>query len=212
MSMQFEIEVEPREELGKCASRRLRHADKIPAVIYGAEDEPQSVVVDHTALMRNLEHEAFYSHILTIKLGKKKIKAVLKDLQRHPSKPRLLHADFLRVSEKEKIRMHVPLHFINEEKSPAVKVSKGIVTHMATNVEVSCLAKDLPEYIEVDLSQLEEGQTVHLSEINLPQGVELTALLAGSDQPLASVHIPRSAGEEEAAPAAAAEAPSSGEE
>jgi len=193
MSEQFDIQAETRTATGKGVSRRLRRDNRLPGVLYGAGKGPESVTLDHDSMLINLKHEAFYSHILTIHIGGKKERVVLKDLQRHPSKPILLHIDFMRIGDKEKIRMNVPLHFVNAEQSPAVKVSKGIVTHMMTNVEIACLAKNLPEYIEVDLSSLKEGDTVHLSDIALPEGVEITALVSGHDQGVAAVHIPRSA-------------------
>lgn len=207
---QFEIIAEPRSKLGKGESRRLRRAHKVPAVIYGAGKAPESLTLDHEAIKRNLEQEAFYSHVLTLKIGDKQEKVVLKDLQRHPCKPKILHVDLQRVSETEKMRMHVPLHFVGAEQSPAIKIAKAIVNHLMTNVEISCRAEDLPEYIEVDLSQLQEGDTVHLADVSLPKGVEL---VTAKDQAIAAVHVPRGVTEDEATEAGEAaptEEPSAG--
>jgi large subunit ribosomal protein L25 len=191
-NVDFNITAEVRNDMGKGASRRLRREGKFPAVIYGGADAPQSLSLDHNAMVHNLENEAFYSHILTLEIDGKKQKAVLKDLQRHPAKPVLLHADFMRVSDKEKIKMHVPLHFINEDQAPGLKVG-GVVTHNMTEVEVQCLPKDLPEYLEVDLAGVEMEQILHLTNIKLPAGVELVELLHGEshDQAIAAIHKTR---------------------
>lgn len=188
----FNITAEVRNDMGKGASRRLRREGKFPAVIYGGPDAPLSLSLDHNAMVHNLENEAFYSHILTLDIDGKKQKAVLKDLQRHPAKPVLLHADFMRVSDKEKIKMHVPLHFINEDQAPGLKVG-GVVTHNMTEVEILCLPKDLPEYLEVDLAGVEMEQILHLTDIKLPAGVELLELLHGEghDQAIAAIHKTR---------------------
>jgi large subunit ribosomal protein L25 len=197
-TVDFNITAEVRSDLGKGASRRLRHEGKVPAVIYGAEKDPVSLTLDHDNLFHHLENEAFYSHILTIDVAGTKEKAVLKDLQRHPSKPIIMHADFMRVSEKEKLKMHVPLHFINEEEAPGVKQG-GIVTHNITEVEVQCLPKDLPEYLEVDLTGLEIEQILHLTDVKLPAGVELVELLHGEEhnQAVAAIHKTRASKEAE---------------
>lgn len=199
MQKSFEINAELRTDKGKGASRRLRRTDKVPAIIYGGKQDAQSITVDHTELMLHLEHEAFYSHILSVKVDGKAEKAILRDLQRHPSKPRVLHADFLRVSETEKLRMNVPLHFMNADISVGVKDEGGVVSHLSTEVEVSCLAKDLPEYIEVDLANLELGQAIHLSELKLPSGVELVELSHGEahDQAIVNIHKAKKVVEEE---------------
>jgi len=145
--------------------------------------------VNHNELLKQLENEAFYSHILTVELDGKTEQAVLKDLQRHPAKPFILHLDLMRVSAGEKIRVNVPLHFIGEDVAPGVKIGGGIVTHAVTEVEVSCLPKDLPEYIEVDLSALELGESLHLSDLKLPPGVELVQLLQGEEHDVAVAAI-----------------------
>jgi large subunit ribosomal protein L25 len=188
----FNLSAEVRTDLGKGASRRLRHANKVPAIIYGGDKEPVSITLEHLKLLHNLDHEAFYSHILTIDLNGKKEKAVLKDLQRHPAKPVILHADFLRVSDTEMLKMHVPLHFINEAQAPGVKVG-GVLTHNITEVEVQCLPNDLPEYLEVDMAGVELEQIIHLSDINLPKGVELVEMQHGEghNQAVAAIHKTR---------------------
>jgi large subunit ribosomal protein L25 len=199
MSESFVIEAEPRTDLGKGASRRLRQEGKVPGVIYGAGKEPASISLEQNVLLHQLENEAFFSHILTVKVGKKEEQAILKDLQRHPSKPIVLHVDLQRVSAKEKIRVHVPLHFLNEDSAPGVKAG-GLVSHHITEVEVSCLPKDLPEFIEVDLGGMDLDTNVHLSDISLPSGVELVELSHGEghDQSVVTIHLPRGAKEEEA--------------
>ncbi|MFO7603923.1 MAG: 50S ribosomal protein L25/general stress protein Ctc [Gammaproteobacteria bacterium] len=197
MAENFILEAEPRNDLGKGASRRLRRTGKVPAILYGAGKEPTSITLNHNELMHHLDNEAFFSHILTVKLNGKEDSAILKDVQRHPSKPIINHIDLQRVSAKEKIRVQVPLHFINEEQCPGVKEG-GLVTHSVTDVEVSCLPKDLPEFIEVDLIGLEMNGIFHMTDIQPPKGVELVELTHGADhdQPVASVHLPRGAKED----------------
>ncbi len=192
----FVLEAEVRNDMGKGASRRLRHTGKIPAVIYGGSKEPVSLSLDHISLLHKLENEAFFSHILTVKVGGAEESAIIKDLQRHPSKPTVLHMDLLRVSATETFRVHVPLHFINEEQSPGV-AEGGLVTHSITEIEISCLPKDLPEYLEVDLNGLGLDSIVHMSDIKLPAGIEIVELTHGEghDQPVASIHMPRAAKE-----------------
>lgn len=215
-SESFVLEAEVRTDLGKSASRRLRRMDKVPAILYGAGKEPTSLSVDHNPLLHKLENEAFFSHILTVKVGGKEENAILKDLQRHPSKPIVLHMDLLRVSMSEKIRVHIPLHFINEEQSPGVKEG-GLVTHSMTETEIICMPKELPEFLEVDLSSLGLDGIIHLTDIKLPAGVEIVELTHGEghDQPVASIHMPRAAkevGEEAPAAEGGEEAAAGGEE
>jgi large subunit ribosomal protein L25 len=197
-NVDFTLTAEVRNDMGKGASRRLRRQGLVPAIIYGAGQDPININIEHDSLFHHLEHEAFFSHILTIDVAGKKEKAVLKDLQRHPAKPILMHADFMRVSDKEKLKMSVPLHFINEDVSPGVKKG-GLVTHNITEVEVQCLPKDLPEFLEVDLAGLDMEQVLHLTDIKLPKGVELTELLHGADhnQPIAAIHKTRASKESE---------------
>ena len=140
MSIDFNVTAETRKDVGKGASRRLRHAGKIPGVLYGAGKDAVSLTMSHDEMFHHLEHEAFYSHILRVSVDGKAEKAVLKDVQRHPGKPKIMHVDFQRVSETEKLHMHVPLHFINEDTAPGVKVGGGIVSHLMAGVDIHCLA------------------------------------------------------------------------
>jgi len=214
---QFELVAEKREDVGKGASRRLRHADKIPGIVYGADKEPTMLTLDHNVVMHSLENEAFYSSILTLNIGKDSEKVVLKDLQRHPYKNRLMHIDLLRINENEALTMRVPLHFINEEKAKGVKEGGGVISHTLTEVDVVCLPKDLPEYIEVDMLEVTLDQTVHVSDLVLPEGVQLYSLLHGGDASLsvAAIHAPKASSAdaaEDAAAEAADEASAEGEE
>lgn len=185
----FELSIEPRNSFGKGQTRRLRRLDKkVPATVYGAGKPPLSIMLTHHQLDKALQNEAFYSHILTLKLDGAEEKVVLKDLQRHPSKPLIMHADFLRISATEKLTMHIPLHFTHEDVAPGVKLQNGIISHMLSEVEVRCLPADLPEYIEVDLSQLNLDETIHLSNLKLPKGVELLALSHHDDRPVVNIH------------------------
>lgn len=205
MNVSFELNAQIRAGAGKGASRRLRREYKVPAILYGGGKEPQPVVLDHNELARKLEHEAFYSHILNVKVGERVERAVLRDLQRHPYKPVIMHVDLQRVSETEELRMRVPLHFIGADIAPGVKQAGGVVSHAMVDVEVACLPKDLPEYIEVDVSQLNIGEAIHLSALNLPADVKLVELLHGGpdhDLPVVAIHHARVA-EVEAAPAEA---------
>jgi len=198
MTTTFELKAEPRSDVGKGASRRLRRAGKVPAIVYGAHRDPEPIVVDEHELARQLEHEAFYSHILVLRFADgREERVVLKDIQRHPWKPRVLHLDFQRVSETEAIRMHVPLHFVGEDVAPGVKQG-GLLTHELIEVEVECLPKDLPEYIEVDVSGLGLGEALHLSDLKLPEGVRLVELMRGPEHDVAvvSIHTRRGAAEE----------------
>ena len=189
----FELIAEPREDMGKGASRRLRREGKVPGVVYGGTKDAAPIMVSHNEIFHHLENEAFYSHILTLQVGKAKERVVLKDLQRHPYKPTVLHLDLQRINEKEKLTMRVPLHFINEDKCIGVKEGGGVVSHVMTDLEISCLPKDLPEYIEVDLAEVNVGEGIHLSDLKLPEGAEIAALMHGGDETrtVATVHIPK---------------------
>jgi len=187
MSVTFEINAEVRTDAGKGASRRLRHTGKIPAIIYGGGKDPVALTVEQNKLAHALENEAFYSHILTINVDGKAEQAVLRDLQRHPARPLLLHADFQRVSATEKLHMHVPLHFVGE--ATGVKDEGGVCSHTMSDVEVSCLGKDLPEFIEVDVTDLALGHALHLSDLTLPEGVELVQLAHGPEHDLSVVNV-----------------------
>ena len=202
MSGDFTISATSRADSGKGASRRLRRLEsKVPGIVYGADKPAQQISVEFKDLVKALENEAFYSHVLTLDLDGTSEQVVLKDLQRHPSKSFPLHADFLRVDTTHKLHMNVPLHFINEEKCVGVKQHGGTIAHQISEVEVVCLAKDLPEFIEVDLAAADIGTVIHLTDLSLPAGVELKALQLGEDHdlPVVSVNAPRggSADEEE---------------
>ena len=206
MSDQFELKAEVREDMGKGASRRLRRlADQVPAIIYGGKKDPQPLTLIRKDLEKALENEAFYSHVLSIQVGKTKEKAILKDLQRHPAKDSVMHADFLRVDDKVAIKVHVPIHFMNEENSIGVKTEGGIVQHQNTDIEILCLPGLIPEYIEVDMLEVETGQIVHLSDVTLPEGVTSVALALGEDHDLAiaSINAPRGISEDDEEAAAA---------
>jgi len=178
----FKLDAKLRDDQGKGASRRLRReAGMIPAIIYGGKKEPSMITLEYKELIKHLEHEAFYSHVIELNVDGKSEDVILKDLQRHPAKTAIYHADFLRVSKTQKLRMNVPLHFINEATSTGVKMQGGIVTHNITELEISCLPANLPEFIEVDLAEVELGQIVHISDITLPEGVESVALSHGAD-------------------------------
>ena len=178
MQENFEIDAVSRGDQGKGASRRLRREGMVPGFIYGGGKDPEMFATTHNELIQHLDHEAFYSHILTVKLDDKVQKVVLKDLQRHPAKPFVTHLDLMRVAAGDRIKMQVPLHFVNEETCVGVKMG-GQVSHHMTDVEVVCAAEDLPEYIEVDVADVEVGQIVHLQDMKLPKGVELVALTHG---------------------------------
>ena len=215
MSDQFELNAEVRQDIGKGASRRLRRlANNVPAIIYGGGEDPQPLTLVRKDFEKALENEAFFSQVLTINVGKNAQKAILKDLQRHPAKNSVMHADFLRVDEKTVVKVTVPIHFLNEEKSVGVKMEGGIVQHQMTEVEVQCLPGDIPEYLEVDMIEVVTGQIVHLSDITFPEGVVSTALSLGEDHDLAvaSIIAPRGALEDEVAAEADAEGEEAGEE
>ena len=203
MKETFVVNAEVRADQGKGASRRLRRTGKVPAVIYGGKEPAQQLSLGQHEMQRHLEVEAFYSHILTIKLGDKTQKAVVKDIQRHPALPILMHFDFQRVFDDVAIRMHVPLHFKGAEVAPGVKTDGGIVEHHMNEVLVECLPKDLPEFFEIDLSAMKLNEAVHLSQIKLPAGVTLIDLRNNNDRSVAAVHMPRAIVEEVAAPVSA---------
>jgi large subunit ribosomal protein L25 len=171
--MQFEINAQARTLQGSGASRRLRRAGKVPGIIYGGAATPQAIEIDHNELLINLKKEAFHASILNIVLDGNKQQVLLRDTQRHAFRPLILHVDFQRVDATHELHIKVPLHFVNEETSPGVKLNGGLVNHVITELDVHCLPKDLPAFIEVDLSALDVGDTIHLSEIKLPKGVKL---------------------------------------
>jgi large subunit ribosomal protein L25 len=195
MSVSFDVTAMPRGDMGKGASRRLRRDGLVPAIIYGGHKDPEMISLAHNDVLKHLEHEAFYSHILNLKVGGTVTSVVLKDLQRHPAKPFVMHMDFLRVIQDEAIRMVVPIHFVNEETAKGVKMG-GNVAHHITEVEITCLPKDLPEFIEVDMIDMEIGDIIHLSEVPMPAGVSL-AHAPDPDEPVVVMHGARLGGEAE---------------
>ncbi|MGH8677647.1 MAG: 50S ribosomal protein L25/general stress protein Ctc [Burkholderiales bacterium] len=204
----MEVTASPRSVQGTGASRRLRQSGKVPAIVYGADKPAEVVELNHNALLLQLKQESFHASILTMTLDGKKERVLLRDVQMHPFKKQVLHVDFQRVSANQKIHIEVPLHFINAEIAPGVKLSGGIVNHVMNEVEISCLPDDLPEFIEVDLSGLELGHSVHLSDLKLPQGVESVQLVREEDAVVATVQVPKAIEVEE--PEAAA-VPAEGE-
>jgi large subunit ribosomal protein L25 len=197
MSDSFVVEAELRADQGKGASRRLRRLEGlVPAILYGTKaKKPVALSLKSNKLRRALEEEAFYSSILTIKFDGKEESAILKDLQRHPATNEVMHADFLRVSKNQAIHVNVPLHFINEEACVGVKMGGGVISHQMSDVEIICLPGDLPEFIEVDMIEVENDTIIHLSDIVLPKGVTIAALQQGEDHdlPVCSVHTPKGA-------------------
>ncbi|HEX5056783.1 MAG TPA: 50S ribosomal protein L25/general stress protein Ctc, partial [Gammaproteobacteria bacterium] len=175
----FTLDAEVRADKGKGASRRLRRTNKVPAILYGADKEAASLLLDHNQVLRRLENEAFYSHILTININGTAQEAVLRDVQRHPAKPMVMHMDFQRISQDRAIRVHVPLHFINEDKCEGVKTGGGLISKVLSEVEVECLPRYLPEFIEVDMAKVQLGESLHLSQLQLSEGVKLVALAHG---------------------------------
>ena len=201
--MKIAIKAEPRSVQGTGASRRLRRESKVPGVVYGAGKDATPIQLDHKELWFKLKTEAFHASILELEIGNDKSQVLLRDYQMHPFRPLILHADFQRVAADRKIHMSVPLHFINELTSPGVKVAGGLVEHVLKELEISCLPKDLPEYIEVDLGNLQAGHSLHLSAVKLPPGVE-PIVPKGEDPTIATIVIPKvMTAEEEAAEAAA---------
>lgn len=199
MSGEFVLNAVVRGDVGKGASRRLRNDELVPAIVYGGAQQPRNVSLSHRELVKALENEAFFSHLITLKLADGAEEVILKDLQRHPARPRILHADFQRVSRDRKIHVHIPLHFINQEKCRGVKDQGGMIQHNANEVHVTCLPQDLPEYIEVDMAQYQVGEAVHISDLKLPAGVESVELSHGPehDLPVATVLAPKGGAVEE---------------
>jgi len=187
MATQHEIKATVRADAGKGASRRLRRTGQVPAVVYGGHAEPSSIEILHNTVWLASAHEWFYSSIIDLNVDGQVQKVILRDMQRHPVKPLIMHMDFLRVSADEAIRVRVPLHFLNQDTSPAGKAGGVVITHEVNEVEVSCLPANLPEYIELDLSGLKAGDTVHLSDIKLPAGVEIPELRLGKEHDVAVV-------------------------
>jgi large subunit ribosomal protein L25 len=202
----FVVVAEPRAEQGTGASRRLRHAGKLPAIVYGGGESPEMVTLVQKDLLKHLETEAFYSHVLKLDVAGKVQQVILKALHRHPAKPVVMHADFQRVRSDQTIRVHVPLHFLGEDTAPGVKTAGGLLEHLMTDAEVECFPQDLPEFLEVDCSALNIDDTVHLSQLKLPKGVELVELKHDNDRAVAVIHLPRVAKVDDAAEAEDGEA------
>ncbi len=215
MSQQIEINAELRTDVGKGASRRLRRvAQKVPGILYGGEEDPVALTMKYNELSKAMEVEAFYSQILNVVVDGKAQQAVVRDLQRNPADDKVTHVDFLRISADKPIQVNVPLHFINEDKCVGVRLGGGSISHNMTEVEISSLPKDLPEYIEIDMEDVELNQVIHLSDISLPGGVTIVALTYGEerDANVVSVQMPRGGLEEEELEAAAGEEGEEGEE
>ena len=208
-NMKIAIKAETRKVQGTGASRRLRRADKVPGIVYGGGKDATVIELDHNNLYHKLKLEAFHASVLEMELDGNTEQVLLRDVQMHAWKQNVLHVDFQRIAADKKIQMKVPLHFVNADTSPGVKLSGGIVSHIINELHISCLPKDLPEFIEVDLQDLVAGHSLHLSNLKMPAGVESVALNRGDDPSVATIIIPRAvAAEEEVAPAvAAAEVP-----
>ena len=219
MADDFDLIAELRDDMGKGASRRLRRQGKVPAILYGGGRPPRNLAFDHNRVVQQLENESFYSSVLSVKVGDKEQAVILKDLQRHPAKRQILHMDLQRIREDEEIRMNVPIHFLNEEIAVGVKQGGGKVSHLMTDVEVVCLPKDLPEYLEIDVADVELNEMRYISDIPLPEGVTIPALAQGEEanQPIVSIQIIKEVVIEEEEEAleeavAAGEVPVAGEE
>ena len=206
MSQNIEINAELRSDVGKGASRRLRRSgDKVPGIIYGAEEDPINLTLNTNELAKAMQSEAFFSQILDVKFDGKSQQAVLRDMQRNPATEKVLHVDFMRISANKPIQLSVPLHFVNEDKCKGVRLGGGTISHTMNEVEISCLPADLPEFIEVYMAELDVGEIIHLSDLALPQGVSIVALAHDDDRAVASVIMPRGGAEEEEELEAAAE-------
>jgi large subunit ribosomal protein L25 len=204
--VKFEISAETRQGKGRTESRRLRRLGRVPAIVYGGGQEPSAVTLDRNSLTLQMDLESFYTSILNLQIDKKSQPVVVKEVQRHPARSTVMHLDFQRVVEDEEITLNVPIHFIGEEIATGVKQQGGVIEHIITDVEISCLPARLPEYLEIDVSALELNQIMHLSDIRYPDGVESTQLAHGHDSPVVAIHPPRREEVEEETLAAEAEA------
>ena len=204
MSAIYTLDAQVRTDLGKGASRRLRHAMRVPSIIYGENKDPIAISFEHKHVMKAQENEGFYSHILTINVDGEAVECIIKDMQRHPFKPTVMHMDFQRIDANHKLNKSVPIHFINEDINAAIKAG-GVFTHLSNEIDITCLPAHLPEFIEVDVANLEVGHSLHISDVVLPEGVSSIELAKGEshDQALVNIHTPRGAAaadeEEEAA-------------
>ena len=209
MSDKIELTAEPRTDLGKGASRRLRKAGLVPAIIYGGDTDPVSINLGHNDFLNQLDNESIYTQILSVKVGKsKKQDVILRDLQRHPFRQLIMHADFQRIDNKKVIHVTVPIHCINEEACHGVKMEGGLLNHLQSEIEIMCLPKNLPEYLELDVENLQLGESLHLSDIKMPEGVQIVALTHGEDHDtgVAAVHKTREIADEDPVAPEAAEA------
>ena len=195
--MKIEINAKERKSKGTGASRRLRHEGTTPGILYGGVKDSISLEIDTKELFMQFRHEAFHASILTLNLEGKKESVILRDFQMHPVRNNIQHIDFQRINENEKISVKVPFHFVNEDTAPGVKIEGGLVSHIMTEIDISCLPKDLPQYIEVDLGELAMGESIHLSEVTVPEGVELTSLTDENDPAITSISKPKVVVEEE---------------
>jgi len=195
--MKIEINAKERKSKGTGASRRLRHEGSTPGILYGGVKDAISLEIDSKELFMQFRHEAFHASILTLNLEGKKESVILRDFQMHPVRNNIQHIDFQRINENEKINVKVPFHFVNEDTAPGVKLEGGLVSHIMTEIDISCLPKDLPQYIEVDLGELAMGESIHLSEVTVPEGVELTTLTDENDPAITSISKPKVVVEEE---------------
>jgi large subunit ribosomal protein L25 len=200
MSKSFTVGADTRNDQGKGASRRLRRAGKVPAILYGGNGQPQNVILDQRNLLTMIDNERFYSSVITLKLDGNDEQAIVKDVQMHPAKNLVVHVDLQRVLADQPIRIHLPIHFLNAATSPGVKVQGGQVSHLKSDVEISCLPKDLPEALVVDMGKMNLNETIFLKDIPLPAGVVIPELVQGRNPPVVSIHAPRA---EEPEPAAA---------
>jgi large subunit ribosomal protein L25 len=197
MSAGFELEIEARDTFGKGESRRLRRRGKVPAIMYGGGQEPRAIMLGKDRLQLHMEREAFYTSVLTLNLGTESQAVIVKDVQRHPAKPHVLHLDFQRIVADEKITLNIPIHFLGEEESIGVSEQGGEISRLLTDVEISCLPRDLPEFLELDVKNLELNQLLHLSDLVIPEGVEVTALAHDQDPAVISINPPRREEEDE---------------
>jgi large subunit ribosomal protein L25 len=204
MRITFQVGADARHDQGKGASRRLRRAGKVPAVLYGGDGEPRNITLDHQQLLTLIDNEKFYSSIISVNVDAQGQPAIVRDVQMHPARNAVVHVDLQRVLENEKLKIHLPIHFKGEAVAPGVKTQGGIVSHLIQDIEVSCLPKDLPEFLELDLSAMNLNDTLHLSDVPLPAGVTIPEL-AHRNPVAVSVHSPRVAEPEPEAVAAATE-------
>ena len=191
MRIAFEISAEPRNDQGKGASRRLRHSGKVPAILYGAHAEPTRLALEHHKVLALSADEKFYSSIISVSIGGQKQPAIVKDVQMHPARTAVMHIDLQLVMENEKIRLHLPIHFRGAAASPGVKTQGGVISHHMADIEVVCLPKDLPEFVELDLSAMNLNESLYVADIKVPAGVTVSALAHGANPPVVSVHAPR---------------------